>query len=80
MKTKILTDSQICISLPFPQFPADLVTFTEEILNGKLHFLYSGNYLPERTKFFSVDSSNLEQTCNKIYIDWQIALYVTMQL
>ena len=23
------------------QFPADLVTFTEEILNGKLHFLYS---------------------------------------
>ena len=21
-----------------PQFPADLVTFTEEILNGKLHF------------------------------------------
>ena len=25
---------------PYPQFPADLVTFTEEILNGKLHFLY----------------------------------------
>ena len=22
-----------------PQFPADLVTFTEEILNEKLHFL-----------------------------------------
>ena len=27
--------------LPNPQFPADLVTFTEEILNGKLHFLCS---------------------------------------
>ena len=26
---------------PNPQFPADLVTFTEEILNEKLHFLYS---------------------------------------
>ena len=26
-----------------PQFPADLVTFTEEILNGKLHFLCSVN-------------------------------------
>ena len=26
---------------PNPQFPADLVTFTEEILNGKLHFLCS---------------------------------------
>ena len=24
---------------PNPQFPGDLVTFTEEILNGKLHFL-----------------------------------------
>ena len=27
---------------PNPQFSADLVTFTEEILNGKLHFLCSG--------------------------------------
>ena len=26
---------------PNPQFPADMVTFTEEILNGKLHFLSS---------------------------------------
>ena len=28
---------------PNPQFPADLVTFTEEVLNGKLYFLYSGS-------------------------------------
>ena len=27
-----------------PQFPADLVTFTEEILNGKLHFSCSVLY------------------------------------
>ena len=27
-----------------PQFPADLVTFTEEILNGKLHFLSSESF------------------------------------
>ena len=27
---------------PNSQFPADLVTFTEENLNGKLHFLCSG--------------------------------------
>ena len=27
-----------------PQFPADLVTFTEEILNAKLHFLFSVPY------------------------------------
>ena len=26
---------------PNPQFPADLVKFTEEIFNGKLHFLHS---------------------------------------
>ena len=26
---------------PNPQFPADLVTFTEEILNPKLFFLYN---------------------------------------
>ena len=25
---------------PNPQFPADLVTFTEEIFDGKLHFLF----------------------------------------
>ena len=34
-----------CIDIANPvsklQFPADLVTFTEEILNGKLHFLCS---------------------------------------
>ena len=29
---------------PNSQFPADLVTFTEEILNGKLHFLCSDKY------------------------------------
>ena len=27
---------------PNPQFPADLVTFTEEIVNRKLHFLCNG--------------------------------------
>ena len=30
---------------PNPQKAADLVTFTEEILNGKLHFLCSETYL-----------------------------------
>ena len=28
---------------PNPQFSAELVTFTEEILNGKLYFLYSAS-------------------------------------
>ena len=30
---------------PNPQFPADLVTFTEEILNRKLYFLCRDRYL-----------------------------------
>ena len=35
MTTSIFTSSA--------QFPADLLTFTEEILNGELHFLCSEN-------------------------------------
>ena len=31
---------------PNSQFPADLVTFTEETLNGKLHFLCSETIQP----------------------------------
>ena len=37
---------------PNPQFPADLVTFTEEILNEKLHFLSSVKslqYIPKES-------------------------------
>ena len=30
---------------PNTQFPVDLVTFTEEILNGKLHFLCSARHV-----------------------------------
>ena len=37
--------------LPNPQFPADLVTFTEEILNGKLYFLFSEACTGPSTKF-----------------------------
>ena len=29
---------------PIPQFPVDLVTFTEEIPNGRLYFLCSVGY------------------------------------
>ena len=38
--------------LPNPQETADLVTFTEEILNGKLHFLCSARYTEETTNKF----------------------------
>ena len=40
---------------PNLQFPVDLVTFTEEILNGKLHFLCSFNQviIVDAIKLFS---------------------------
>ena len=36
---------------PNPLETADLVTFTEEILNGKLYFLYSGRRFMFLTEF-----------------------------
>ena len=40
-----VTAQKMKFSIKNPQFPADLVTFTEEILNGKLHFLRSESSL-----------------------------------
>ena len=56
---------------PNPQLPADLVTFNEEILNGKLHFLCSQCFKFSESVFlhhhvaltlllFRVSSSNKE--------------------
>ena len=42
---------------PNPQETADLITFTEEILNGKLHFLCSVHY--EKILDFLKPSPNL---------------------
>ena len=35
---------------PNPQETANLVTFTEEIFNGKLHFMCSDNYIEQWVK------------------------------
>ena len=42
---------------PNPQFPAALVTFTEEILNGKLRFLCSviRNTMKHTKQGFNID-------------------------
>ena len=40
--------------LPCPQFSADLVTFTEENLNGKLHFLCSGLFIKSGNFLYKV--------------------------
>ena len=51
---------------PNPQETADLVTFTEKILNGKLHFLCSGNnYLPDSVETSSLSNLINRKTCQK---------------
>ena len=44
---------------PNPHFPTDLVTFIEEILNGKLHFLCSVRYGRVLTLFLQEKRDNL---------------------
>ena len=45
--------------LPNPQIPSDLVTFTKEILNGKLHFLSSVTCLTTNEAWVSVNPEQL---------------------
>ena len=40
---------------PNPQFPVDLVTFTEEILNGKLHFCAVWNDFIDYTEDWEIN-------------------------
>ena len=57
---------------PNSQFPADLVTFTEEILNGKLHFLRSVACKSLHSIFvFSLISSYLDKKKGLAEFDWQ---------
>ena len=47
---------------PNPQFPVDYVTFTEEILNGKLQFFYSVFFF---RRDYTTWSSSLSINCVK---------------
>ena len=48
---------------PNPQFPADLITFTGEILNGKLHFLFSEDYSDyQKSSFLNVINAMHQHT------------------
>ena len=44
---------------PNPQFPADFVWFTEEILNGKLHFLCSVSSISNGIGFWLVTNISI---------------------
>ena len=54
---------------PNPQFPADLVTFTEEIDNGKLPFLCSV-YDPSRMLDFIHEFTVIFKICITASRDW----------
>ena len=60
---------------PNTQFPADLVTFTEEILNGKLYFLcsvnvYLGTTMVSARRYFGI-STTTAITCSKLTVQTQ---------
>ena len=46
---------------PNPQFPSNLVTFTEEIFNGKLNFLCSAIFLLTQSmvKYTSINGTSI---------------------
>ena len=52
-----------------PQFAADFVTFTEEILNVKLHFLCNDAEEQYRSKIISISSSSLFK---EIILNWHL--------
>ena len=51
---------------PNPQKTADLVTFTEEILNGKIHFLYNEDS-------YNPNSCNLKNDVANVLSPWTFA-------
>ena len=53
---------------PNPQFPADLVTLAEEILNGKLHFLCRVDLASLKSDIDKLDIDKLD----KVQSDWTI--------
>ena len=53
--------------LPNPQETADLVTFTEEILNGKLHFLCSENNKHYSRGPYKIAEKNKSRQIRKIH-------------
>ena len=61
------------------EFPADLVTFTDEILNWKLHFLCSGGFYIVFDILWQLQSRNWDTVRNHLHqwqtTNWAINLY-----
>ena len=64
---------------PNPQFAVDLVTFTEEILNGNLHFLCSVSYDVE-SLFTSIPAKEtINYIVDRTYVKKKLSLCVKNQ-
>ena len=57
---------------PNPQVTADLVTFTEEIFNEKLHFLCSDSILSHANHNYANNSSWFIKTDDNITLFWTV--------
>ena len=55
---------------PNPHFHGHLVTFTKEILNGKLHFSYSGFYLFDQILNVALSFGAFLRNCKDLYWEW----------
>ena len=53
---------------PYSQFPEDLVTFTEENLNGKLHFLCSAYYIKEGKYLFWICMISAKSRARQLFL------------
>ena len=52
---------------PNPQFPADLVTFPEDILNGELHFLCSDSSVVRVHSLITLNAFNLQKRPPEVF-------------
>ena len=58
----------LCLNSPNSQETADLVTFTEKILNGKLHFLWSEPTIHSYIKMAFFDYASIGTSCKYVYV------------
>ena len=73
-KNEVLHEGFLQYIRPNPQFPSNLVTFTEEILNGKPHFLCNGSCYCNVMKLFG-NTDHIMALCY-----WVISSYILVLL
>ena len=65
---------------PNPQYPAYLVTFTEKVLNGKLHFLCSEKLATRLVKFGQPWVITVKRIFENMPISWLLNIIISLHL